>query len=149
MPQPIYVKQLQAYLGMVNYYSRFLPNLSAILSPPYHLLQKGVSWSWDKEQEKAWKQSKSMLQSPQALVHFDSEKDIVLSCDASDYGVAAVISHRMEDGSERPVAYASRTLNSAEKNYSQIVKEAIAIVHGVKKKITSTYMDRSLKSTRP
>ena len=90
-----------------------------------------------------------MLQSPQALVHFDSEKDIVLSCDASDYGVAAVISHRMEDGSERPVAYASRTLNSAEKNYSQIVKEAIAIVHGVKKKITSTYMDRSLKSTRP
>ena len=72
-----------------------------------------------------------MLQSPQVLVHFESEKDIGLSCDASDYGVADVISHRMEDGSERTVAYASRTLNSAEKNYSQTEKEAMAIVYGV------------------
>ena len=45
MPRPTDVKQLQAYLGMVNYHSRFLPNLSAILSPLYYLLQKGVSWS--------------------------------------------------------------------------------------------------------
>ena len=74
MPRASDVKQLQAYLGMVNYYSRFLPNLSAILSPPYRLLQKGVCWSWDKEQERAWKQSKSMLQSPQVLVHFDLER---------------------------------------------------------------------------
>ena len=72
-----------------------------------------------------------MPQSSQVLVHFDSEKDIVLSSEASDYGVAAVISHRMEDGSERPVAYASRTLNSAEKNYSQIEKEVMATVYGV------------------
>ena len=82
---------------------------------------------------KGVEKSKSMLQSPQVLVHFESEKDIGLSCDASDYGVAAVISHRMEDGSDRTVAYASRTLKSAEKNYSQTEKEAMAIVYGVKK----------------
>ena len=55
MSRPTDVKQLQAYSGMVNYYSRFLQNMSAILSPLYHLLQKGVSWSWDKEQERALK----------------------------------------------------------------------------------------------
>lgn len=133
MPPPTDVKQLQAYLGMVNYYSRFLPNLSTVLAPLYCLLQKGVEWSWGERQEQAWTESKRLLQSPQVLVHFDSTKDIILSCDASSYGVGAVISHRMDDGSERPVAFASRTMNSAEKNYSQVEKEALAIIFGVKK----------------
>ena len=63
-----------------------------------------------------------MLTSPRFLVHYDESKELILECDASDYGVGVVTSHRMENGSERPIAYASRTLAPAERKYSQIDK---------------------------
>ena len=133
MPRPADVKQLQAYLGMLQYYSRFFPHLSSVVAPLHTLLQKGVSWEWKKDHEQAWMESKRLLKSPQLLIHFDSEKELLLTCDASSYGLGAVLSHRLTDGTEKPVAYASRTMNSAEKNYSQIEKEALAIVFGTKK----------------
>ena len=103
------------------------------MAPLYHLLKKEVNWRLSNQQEQAWSESKKLLQSPQILVHYDSSKDIVLSCDASNYGLGVVLSHRMEDGSERPVAFASRTRNSAEKNDSQVEKEALAFIFGIKK----------------
>ena len=66
------------------------------------------------------------------LTHFDPEKPLVLACDDSPYGVGAVLSHRMQDWSERPITYASRTLSSAERRYAQLDKEALSIVFGVK-----------------
>ena len=67
------------------------------------------------------------------LVHYDSSKQLVLAWDASPHGLGAVLSHIMEDGEEHPVAYASRTLTAAEKKYSQLEKEALAIVFAVGK----------------
>ena len=67
------------------------------------------------------------------MVHYDPQKPLILSVDANPYGIGAVLSHRMEDGSKQLVEFASRTLSSAEKNYAQIEKDGLAIVFGDKR----------------
>ena len=132
-PTPKNATQLRSFLGIINYYSKFLPNLSGQLSPLYSLLCKHKKWVWGAEQEAAFKVAKNALQSDAVLVHYDSTKPLVLACDASEYGVGAVLSHIMEDGQEKPIAFTSRTLNAAERRYSQLEREGLAIVFGVKK----------------
>ncbi|KAG1959630.1 hypothetical protein F2P79_005884 [Pimephales promelas] len=132
-PAPKNVTELKAYLGLLNYYNKFLPNLSTILAPVHKLLRKDEKWNWEGEQEAAFAQSKEMINSVQVLVHYDPQKDVILSCDASPYGLGAVLSHKMPDGSERPIGFMSRTLNQAERNYSQLDKEGLAIMFGLQR----------------
>nr|XP_043895059.1 uncharacterized protein K02A2.6-like [Solea senegalensis] len=130
-PAPTSVTELKAYLGLLNFYNKFLPNLSNVLAPMHKLLRKDEIWVWGQEQEKAFKESKELLQTSSVLVHYDEKKELILSCDASPYGVGAVLAHRMTDGDEKPIGFASRTLTAAEKNYSQIDKEGLAVIFGV------------------
>lgn len=132
-PQPKNVTELRSFLGMVNYYGRFLPDLATTLSPLYSLLRQTTSWLWGTKQNKAFRAVKEQIKSGRVLTHFDDRLPLVLACDASPYGLGAVLSHRMSDGCERPVGFASRTLTKAEQNYSHLDKEALAIVYGVKK----------------
>ena len=132
-PPPTNVSQLKSFLGLVNYYGKFLPNLSTMLAPLYALLQKTTAWSWGTKQEAAFMMAKSQLTSSSLLVHYSSQRSLILACDASPYGVGAVLSHRMDDGSEKPIAFASRSLSPAEKGYAQLDKEALAIIFGVTK----------------
>lgn len=67
------------------------------------------------------------------LVPYVEKRKLILACDASPHGVGVVISHVLDDGEEQPIAFASRTLTKSEKNYSQIEKEALAIIFGVRK----------------
>ena len=132
-PPPANISQLRSFLGLLNYYNRFLPNLATKLTPLYSLLNKCQKWTWGPEQEEAFRCAKEVLQSDSLLVHFDPSKPLVLACDASNYGIGAVLSHILEGGKERPIAYISRTLSTAEKHYSQLEKEALAIIFAVKK----------------
>lgn len=117
---------------MVNYYHKFIPNSSAILKPLFNLLQKNVAFKIDEDCLNSFNQIKNILASTEVLVHFDHKLPIQLSVDASLYGVGAVITHNL-NGVDRPIAYASRTLSKSEEKYSQIEKEALAIVFGVSK----------------
>ena len=139
-PSPQSVTALKSYLDLLSYYSRFLPNLSTTLAPLYLLLKDGARWQWTSDQAGAFERSKKLIQKSSLLVHFDPTLEIILACDASAYGIGAVLSHRMPDGSEKPVGFASHTLTTAEQNYSQIDKEALAFVFGVQR-FGPIYMD--------
>ena len=113
-PKPSNVTELKSFLGLVQYYSKFLPNLSIVLAPLNRLLRKGYEWKWAKPEGEAFAEAKKLLTSSQLLVHYDPALPLVLACDASSYGIGAVLSHKLSDGSERPIAFASRTLAGAE-----------------------------------
>ena len=129
--QRLKASQVKSFLGMLNYYGKFLPNLSTHLAPLYALLQKKSHWSWGSQQQNTFNKAKSMLTSYCLLTHYDPTKPLILAFDASPYSLGAVLSHQLIEG-EYPIAFASRSLAPAEKNYSQIDKEALAIVFGVK-----------------
>ena len=130
-PIPTCVTELRSYVGLVNYYHKFLKNVSAVLKPL--LLQAGTSWHWGLPQQRAFEASKALIQSSKVLVHYNARLPLVLSCDASPYGIGAVLSHRMSDDSDRPIAFASCTLAPAEKRYAQPDREGLAILFGVTK----------------
>ena len=132
-PRPSNVAELRSFLGLVNYYNRFLPNLSTVVHPLNQLLENNHEWKWTEQCETAFYNVKEMITSEQVLTHYDPSLPLRLASDASPVGIGAVLSHVMNDGTERPVAFASRTLTKTEQGYAQIDKEALAIIWGVKK----------------
>ena len=132
-PQPSSVPELRSFLGLVHYYGKFMPNLATLLNPLNLLLKDGAEWVWTEECSQAVKEAKQLLSSAPVLAHYDPALPIKMAGDASAYGIGAVISHVYSDGSERPISFASRTLSPSEQNYSQIEKEALSLIYGIKK----------------
>ena len=132
-PTPKNITELRSFLGLLNYYGKFLPNLSTLLHPLNNLLRHDCKWKWTTECEKAFQQAKNLLVSSKVLAHYNPAQPIKLAAYASAYGVGAVISHVLPNGNEKSIAFASRTLTPAERNYAQIEKEAFALIFGVKK----------------
>lgn len=124
--------QLRAFLGMVQYYSKFLPDLATHLAPLHRLLQKEVKWSWGAEEETSFRVVKGMLLQDKVLIHYDPDLRLVIATDSSSCGLGAVLSHCTVEGEERPIAYPSLSLSEPEKKYSQIEKEALSLVWGVR-----------------
>nr|XP_037275833.1 uncharacterized protein LOC119168536 [Rhipicephalus microplus] len=120
--------ELRSYLGMVTYYHKFLPNASTAMAPLYQLLRKEAKWKWDTAQQQSFSSVKDLLKSADFLAHFDPHKPLVLECDASPDGIGAVLSHDVGGGVLRPIGFRSRLLTGAEKNYSQLEREALALV---------------------
>ena len=138
-PAPTNIHQIKPFLGLINFYAKFLPNLSTVLAPLYVMLQENHPWTWGPSQQRVFQHAKDRLLSSSLLVHYSellcssllvhySEQ---LAADTSPYGLGAVLSHTMADGSERPIAYASRSLTATERRYSQLDKEALAIIFAV------------------
>lgn len=132
-PRPTNISALRTFLGMVNYYQQFIPNMASKLTPLYQLLQKNTKFTWSKECQNAFESLKKEICSEKVLTPFQVELPVILATDASPTGYGAVLSHIMPDGKERPVAFASKSLSKTEKRYSQLDKEAAALIWGLKK----------------
>ena len=104
-PDPRNLQQLRSFLGLLNYYGKFIPNLASIVHPLNHLLQKDVKWAWTSDCAQTFAAAKEVLNSSQVLAHYDPTLPIAMAGDASAYGIGSVISHVLPDGSERPIPY--------------------------------------------
>ena len=133
------MNELRSFIGLLNYYSRFILNLAALLHALHAQLLRTKKWKWTKECADVFRNAKKQLSSAPVLAHYDLQLPLQLARDASSYGVGAVLSHRYPDGNERPVAYASRTLLLNERNYAQIEKEVLVLIFRIQKFHQFTY----------
>lgn len=132
-PRPKDVSETRAFIGMCNFYSTFIPQFTSKINPLYELLRKDVEFHWSKRCQESYELMKQEVASDRVLVHFDPNKPIILTTDAANSAVAGILSHEFKDGSRRPIAFISRALSKAERNYSTIQKEALAIIFSVTK----------------
>ena len=129
-PKPTNVGELRSLIGLITFYGKFIPRQATIMAPLFVLLQSNAKWVWADEQERAFEDAKRALLESSMLVHFDNKLSVVLSCDASPTVVSCVLAHVINN-EERPVLFISRTLSTAERNYSQLKRKALAIICGV------------------
>ncbi|UYV78388.1 K02A2.6-like [Cordylochernes scorpioides] len=123
MSRPQNVREIQQYLGCINYLTKFLPRLSEVVQPLRVLTQKCMSWSWSEPQEQAFILSKELVTQAPVLKYFDPSLPVTIQSDASDKGLGAVLLQE-----EQPVAYASKALTNTKTRYAQIEKECLSIV---------------------
>lgn len=133
MPAPNNVTTLRSFLGLVNYYQSFVPNMRSIRYPLDDLLKKDKDWDWSTSCQQAFDSIRGILNSDLLLTHYDPSLEVIVAADASEHGVGAVIQHRWTDGTIKAIAHSSCSLTPAEQNYSQIEKEGLALIFAVKK----------------
>ena len=104
-----------------------------MIHPLNALLGQGRKWNWTQECANVFRAAKQSLSSDSVLEHFNLQLPLRLAGDPSCYGIGAVLSHQYPDGSERPTAYASRTLLLSERNYTQIKRETLSLVFRIQK----------------
>ncbi|GJP76470.1 hypothetical protein CLOP_g6913, partial [Closterium sp. NIES-67] len=126
-PVPQDVGQVRSFLGLANYFRRFLENYSTIVAPLTALTRKGWAWEWTSECQQAFEEVKRRLTSAPVLVLPDPGKPYEVVTDASTVGVGAVL---LQEG--RPVAFESRKLSPAEQRYSTTEQELLAVVHALR-----------------
>ena len=127
-PTPRNVKEVQKFLGLANYYRRFIKDFAKIAVPLHVLVRKEQKWKWEKEQEEAFSKLKEVFTTEPVLVIPDIDKEMRVEADASDYVTREVLLLKGENGKWRPVAFISKSLNATEQNYEIHNKEMLAVI---------------------
>ena len=131
MDRPSNVKELQRFLGMVNFLTKFIPNSQTILQPLNYLLRKDICWTWSDPQEESFKKIKQVIKSSKCLAFYDVNRETIPSVDASSFGLGGVLLRHGEI--LRPVAFCSRMLTDCEKRWAQIEMELLAATYACEK----------------
>ena len=133
-PVPRSVNQLRRFIGMASWYRRFIPELATVSEPLTRLFRTNIKWHWEDEQQEAFEALKKALSSAPILAYpvFNIVGEIPyhLQTDAGASGLGVVLTQKQE-GEERVIAFASRTLSAAERNYSVTERECLAVVWGI------------------
>lgn len=129
-PQPKTVDEVKRFIAFINYYRKFVPNFAEKASPLNRLCRKNIPFEWDEHCQKSFETLKQCIISPPILQYpdFSENSEFVVQTDASNNAIGAILSNK----NLKPIAYASRSLNKAERNYPIIEKELLAIVWAVK-----------------
>jgi transposase InsO family protein len=136
-PQPQKIKDVQAFLGLTGYYRRFIQNYAKITEPLLQLLRsqnsttRNIPFTWNEECTTAFETLKKRLVSPPIMHPPDFNHTFILELDACEYGIGCILTQEYNNR-KYVIAYASRTLSAAERNYSSVEREALAIVWATK-----------------
>jgi len=125
---PKSMKDVQKFLGLANYYRRFVKDFAMIAKPLHETMRKDKKWNWGERQQKVFEELKRRFTMEPVLVTPDLDKEIRVEADASDFATGGVLSMKCEDERWRPVAYISKSLNETERNYEIHDKEMLAII---------------------
>jgi len=131
-PRPHNVKTVRSFLGLANYYRRFIKDFAKLASPLNQLLRKDNKFVWTDDCEQAFKALKNALVTAPILAFPDFKETFHLYTDASNEGIGVTLG-QMQNGREVAIAFAGRDLNTAERNYSTTEREALAVIFGIKK----------------
>ena len=127
-PTPRSLKEVQQFLGLANYYRRFVKDFAAVAKPLHKLTEKGVPFLWTDQCQGCFNTLKSLLTSAPILALPDWSKPFIVDTDASDQAIGAVLSQVNENGDEQVIVYASRCLSKAERNYCVTRRELLSVV---------------------
>jgi hypothetical protein len=130
-PEPKGKKEVRAFLGLTNYYRKFIPSFSEIAAPLTDLTGKDVPFRWTEREQFAFELLKLRMTTADVLAHPNPDRPYIITTDASGFALSGVLSQDQPDGTRRPVAYMSRKLSSAERRYATHDKELLAIVKAV------------------
>lgn len=132
-PVPKSVRQVRGFLGLAGWYRRFIENFSSITFPISETLSSKQKFKWTPEAQKSFETIKTLLTTAPILSNPDFTKKFYLHCDASNYGIGAVLVQLDKDGNEKPIAFMSKKLNTAQRNYSVTERECLAAIEAIKK----------------
>jgi len=127
-PEPKNVKDIKKFLGLANYYRRFIKDFARVARPMNMLVRKDVKWQWRVEQQKAFDELKGVFTTKPVLVTPDLDKEFRVETDASNYATRGVLLMKCSDKMWRPVAFISKSLSDIERSYEIHDKEMLAVV---------------------
>ena len=127
-PIPRNIKDIQKFLGLANYYQWFVKDFAMIAKPLHKTTRKGKKWKWGEKQQKVFEELKRRFTMEPVLVTPDLDKEMRVEANASDFAMGGVLLMKCEDERWRPVAYISKSLNEAKRNYEIHNKEMLAII---------------------
>ena len=127
-PTPTTKREVQQFLGFASYYRRFIKDFAGIAKPLHRLTEEGDTFRWTDECERAFEKLRHLLTTTPLLAYPDFDRPFILDTDASAVGIGAVLSQIDNTGQERVVAYGSRVLSKAERQYCVTRRELLAVV---------------------
>jgi len=127
-PEPKNVKDVRKFLGLANYYRRFIKDFARVARPMNMLMRKDEKWRWGEEQQNAFNELKQVFMTKPVLAVLDLDKEFRVEADASNYATGGVLSMKCSDEKWRPVAFIFKSLSNTERNYEIHNKEMLAVI---------------------